>query len=116
MSPEIIRISEIVGGPHWVDPSEGQKVYELTVQRLKDGGCACLDFGGKDFVITAFLNSAIGPLFNGDLTQDQLDRLKFSRTTPDDDDLIKRVIENAISYYANKSDIDDAWSDEFDEE
>lgn len=116
MTLTVLKISSVVGGPHWVDPSDGTRIFELVRKRLIAGEEVSLDFSGKEIVITAFLNAAIGPLYSGDLSAEQIGLLSFSNTTGDDSELIKRVCENAKIYYSNKSSVDKAWSDEFDEE
>jgi hypothetical protein len=63
-----------------------------------------------------FLNAAIGPLFSGIFSEDQITLVTFEKTTGDDDELIRRVKDNALLYYSNKSSIDSAWGVEFDEE
>lgn len=116
MPPNVLKISSIIRGRHWIDPNEGSKILHLSKAALLEGRGIVLDFSDKDLVITAFLNAAIGPLYDGSLSKEQLSLLSFTNTSADDDSLIRRVIDNAIVYYSNKSQIDDAWGAEFDEE
>jgi hypothetical protein len=116
MTQHILKLSSIVEGPHWVDPSEGSKVFEKLRELLNSHQRVALDFGNKEVVITAFLNAAIGPIFSGEFSEEQITLVSFEKTTGDDDELIRRVKDNALLYYSNKDNIDCAWGAEFDEE
>ena len=102
MKKEII-IKDIVGSTDWVQVADGLKVYEIIVSFLKDKEIESinLSFSGRKFVITAFLNAAIGKLYNGQFTADELDRLSFVDIEKSDKEKIERVIQNAKLYYAN---------------
>lgn len=99
-SKEII-IKDIVGSANWIQVSDGAKVYAEIQPLLMAGSKVVLSFAGRAFVITAFLNAAIGKLYNGQFTDEQLALLSYANTEPSDDDKIRRVIDNAKLYYGN---------------
>lgn len=96
-----IVIKEIVNSSNWIQVADGVKVYEEIVPALKNGDEVTLSFSGRTFVITAFLNAAIGKLYNGQFAETDLARLTYSDTEPADEDKIRRVVENAKIYYSN---------------
>ena len=101
MENKELIIKEIVGSANWIQVSDGAKVYAEIQPLLSTGTKVVLSFAGRDFVITAFLNAAIGKLYNGQFTEEQLSLLSYANTDPSDDAKIRRVIDNAKLYYGN---------------
>lgn len=107
MEKKTILIKEIVGSANWIQIADGIKVYEQIQAVLKAGDSVELSFEGRAFVITAFLNAAIGKLYSGQFSEADLDRLTYVSTEPTDDEKIRRVIANAKLYYKNNPDLRD---------
>lgn len=96
-----IVIKDVVDSSNWIQVADGTKVYDKIVSALRDGDEVELSFSGRAFVITAFLNAAVGKLYNGQFSETELARLTYSNTEPSDEAKIRRVIENAKVYYSN---------------
>ena len=108
-----LKIYDVVGGPIWVSTEDGQKVYEKIVAAFKAERAVELSFANRQNLITAFLNAAIGQLYNGDYTDAFLDEnLSYAEISDDDRAMLKRAIENAKRYFANRPAFDAAWSEE----
>lgn len=113
----VLKICDIVATPIWVSADDGQKVYERISAAFKSGCTVDLSFYGKENLITAFLNAAIGQLYNGEYTEDFLEgHLNFVDISESDRAMVERAINNAKRYFANRSTYDQAWKDEIDEE
>ncbi|MGN0877087.1 MAG: STAS-like domain-containing protein [Kiritimatiellia bacterium] len=96
-----IVIKDIVGSANWIQVADGAKVYDNILPALKAGSDVVLSFAGRTFVITAFLNAAIGKLYNGQFSEADLAHLSYSNTEASDMEKINRVIDNARIYYKN---------------
>ena len=99
--PKDIRISifEVVGSPLCVASGDGQKVYERLTSALKAGGNVVLSFHNVTTLTSAFLNAAIGQLY-GSFNEEQMrSLLKVEDVEADDLALLKRVVDNAKSYF-----------------
>ncbi|MGI5925154.1 MAG: STAS-like domain-containing protein [Lentisphaeria bacterium] len=107
-----LKIYDIVGSPVWVSTADGQKVYEKIVTAFKAKRKVDLSFLNRGNLITAFLNAAIGQLYNGDYTEAFLTaNLAYTEITDEDRQMVDRAIENAKRYFANKPQHDAAWKE-----
>lgn len=107
MEKKTIVIRDVVGSANWIQVVDGTKVYEQILQALKDGKNVELSFQGRAFVITAFLNAAIGKLYNGKFSEDDIARLSYADADASDMDKVNRVIANAKIYYKNNPEFRD---------
>lgn len=117
MSPEIhLRIFDIVGSPLFVSVEDGEKVYEKIRPLVKAGKKVVLSFDRVDIVISAFLNAAIGQLY-GEFEDSKIKEcISYQNMLPEDKTLLEQVIANAISYFNNKENYDQAWLEEMGDE
>ena len=107
-----IRIFDVVGSPIWVSTDDGQKVYEKIVAAFKAGRAVELSLANRENLITAFLNAAIGRLYNGDFSEDFLkEHLSYRDITEEDRSMVERAITNAKRYFANREAYDQAWKE-----
>lgn len=112
-----LRIFDIVGSPIWVSTEDGQKVYEKIITAFKAQRSVDLSFSHRENLITAFLNAAVGQLYNGEYGDDFLQKhLAFIDIPDDDRAMLERAIANAKRYFANRPAYDQAWGDVVDEE
>jgi ligand-binding sensor domain-containing protein len=112
-----LRIFDIVGGPVWVATEDGQKVYEKITTAFKAQRAVDLSFAHQTNLITAFINAAVGQLYNGDYSDDFLqEHLSFVEITDDDRTMLERAAANAKRYFANRQAYDQAWGEVVDEE
>lgn len=107
MEKKTIVIRDVVGSANWIQVVDGTKVYEQILPALKDGKNVELSFKGRTFVITAFLNAAIGKLYNGQFSEGDIARLSYADTDESDMEKVNRVIANAKIYYNNNPEFRD---------
>lgn len=109
----LLKIYEIVGGPVWVSTEDGQTLYEKIVAAFKAGRAVELSFANRENLITAFLNAAIGQLYDGTFTEEFLrDNLSVVDISAEDRERLDLTISNAKRYFANRSQYDAAWQQE----
>ena len=95
----IIRVFDVVGTPLCVSSADGQLVYDKLLPLVREGRKVTLSFAQVQTLISAFLNTAIGQLY-GEFTEEQVrERLSVRDMLPEDVALLKRVVENAKSYF-----------------
>ncbi|WP_165175256.1 STAS-like domain-containing protein [Desulfovibrio sp. ZJ369] len=110
---ETIQVAEIINSPLGISAEDGQKVFNRIRQGISEGKLITISFDRINMLISLFLNVAIGQLY-GCLKEEMIRKqLKVEGLSPDDRELLKRVIENAKNYYANKKSYDDAWQEEY---
>ena len=107
MEKQVVVIKDVVGSANWIQVADGTKVYEQILPALKDGKNVELSFSGRTFVITAFLNAAIGKLYNGQFSDEDIARLTYADTDASDMDKINRVVADAKVYYKNNPEFRD---------
>ena len=92
---QYLIVKNIIGSDLAVSSDDGKKVYQAIIEALRREAIVELDFQGITVVITAFLNMAIGKLyqdFNGDFLNHHLK----------DKALFKMVVTYAKEYFANQ--------------
>lgn len=110
--PIIVRVFDIVGGPLGVSADDGQRVHDKIAPLLREGQAVVLSFEQVETLIPAFLNAAIGQLY-GEIPEERIRELLAVRDLDADDmEVLKRVVENAKRYFANRPAIDNAWKEE----
>jgi hypothetical protein len=102
--PIKVSVREIVGGSLWVSSEDGQKVFAALSEPLLAGGSVAVSFGGREHVITAFLNVAVGQLYAGAIPWYELDsRLSFEDLGDGDRAKIDMVVLNAKRFFQQRS-------------
>lgn len=103
---QTIRMIDHVSLGQGVTSEEGQPIYDLIADYLKNGEQVELDFSDVTFMTTAFLNVVIGTLYK-DYSSAQLKiLLHLKNYTPETASRIKKVTDNAKAYYANAEEFD----------
>lgn len=112
-----LKIFDIVGGPIWVSTEDGQKVFDKITVAFKAGRSVDLSFVNQKNLITAFLNAAIGQLYNGEFDESFLqENISYSDISDDDLANLNRAVENAKRYFSNQQGYDNAWKEVVDED
>lgn len=97
-----VSIEDILKTTNWISSEDGTKVYDVIHQHLKAGEEVALSFKGGVFIVTPFLNAAIGRLYSGEFSEGDLtSRLKYVDCDEFASDKITRVVANAKAYYAD---------------
>ena len=111
-SPLIARISTIVGSPLCVSAEDGQRVHDEIAPMLEEGRKVKLSFERVETMISAFLNAAVGQL-HGHMSEDRIrELLSVTDMKGEDAALLRRVVQNAKRYFANREKYDAAWKEE----
>ena len=110
--PITVRVLDVIGSSLAVSADDGQAVHEKIAPLMREGRAVRLSFQGIDTLITAFLNGAVGQLY-GEFSEAQIrELLSVKDMAPEDVPLLKRVVDNAKRYFANRPAFDQAWKDE----
>jgi hypothetical protein len=98
-----LKIADIVGTGIWVASDDGQRVFDALAPALRTGDAVKLSFAGRELVITAFLNVAVGQIYgHPDLVEAARSRLSVVHADQSDLAKIKLVNDNAKVYFARK--------------
>jgi hypothetical protein len=101
-------IKELISRDTAVSSDDGEIIYKAIIECIEKGNIAELDFSEIIILTTAFLNSAIGQLYNT-YSSDQLNNsLRLKNVADEDRILFKKVIERAKEYFANKKGFEDS--------
>src|SRR6267142_4866685 len=115
MDQEIIaRVFAIIGSPLAVASDDGQKVFDKIAPLLREGRSVRLSFDRIETMIPAFLNAAVGRLYE-EFPEDRIRKLlDVHNMSSEDLALLKQVNDNAKLYFKNRKEFDQAWKDEVD--
>ncbi|HEY6327992.1 MAG TPA: STAS-like domain-containing protein [Blastocatellia bacterium] len=108
----VVRVFDVVGGPLAVSTDDGQAVHEKIAPLLRSGKRVVVSFAKIETLISAFLNAAIGQLYGEFSEQVIRDLFSVRDMSQIDLALLKRVVDNAKSYFANRDNFDEAWKQE----
>jgi len=105
---EKLLISKLIDGNTAVSADDGQLIFDKIKDALYNNKLIELDFEGIEILTTAFLNAAIGQLYNI-YTSDKLNEfLKLKNVSQEDLTLFQKVIRRAKEYYANPKGFEDS--------
>ncbi|HPJ27072.1 MAG TPA: STAS-like domain-containing protein [Synergistaceae bacterium] len=107
-----IKIADLIGSELCISAEDGQKVFGKLEPLVRAGKQVVISFENVTLLISLFLNVAIGQLY-GSFSEDAIrGQLRVEGLSSDDMELLKRVVDNAKRYYANKESYDEAWLEE----
>ena len=106
------RVFDIIGGPLCVSTSDGHRLHDKIAPLLRTGTPVVLSFERIEVFVAAFLDAAVGQLYD-ELPDDSIRALLSFRDLADDDrEMLERVIENAKLYFKTPDDFDRVWREE----
>lgn len=111
-----INVLAIVGSPLCVSSNDGHLVYEYIEKSFLNNVSVELDFTGTETIISAFLNAAVGQLYEKFTESLIRESLSICGMSNEDLILLKRVVDNAKIYFKNRESFDKAWGSENAEE
>jgi hypothetical protein len=99
-----LRITEIIGSSICVSVEDATRLHDAIVDSFKRGDAVSLSFAGIGRLTTAFLNAAIGQLYN-EYSEDQVraQLLPPRDATPVQLELLKKVVDNAKRFFADQA-------------
>lgn len=113
MNPKLrkLKIKDIISRETAVSSDDGDIVYKSIVKCINSKTIAELDFSEITILTTAFLNSAIGQLYNNFSSEELNSILSLKNVADEDRILFKRVIERAKEYFNDKRGFEDSAND-----
>jgi hypothetical protein len=103
-----LSLYEIVGSSLCVASDDGQKVHDRIAVAFREGHGVILSFHNINTLTSAFLNAAIGQLY-GEFTEGEIrESLEVADMQPDDQILLKRVVDTAKEYFKDPKFFDEA--------
>jgi len=98
-----VKITDIINGDTAVSTSEGNSIYALINENLKNKRVVIVDFEGVKFLTTAFLNAALGQLYSNTYSSEFLnEHLKIRNVTKSNVSMFEIVITRAKEYFRDK--------------
>ena len=92
-----LKVKEIIDSKIAFDDSNGDKLFEKIIEVTNGNSqTVILDFDGIDLVNTAFLNNAIGRLFDKEVYNIEKNRVLIRNMDDTKKDLLKETISNAV--------------------
>ena len=112
-----INIFELIDSTAAVSSEDGEMLYKKTAELLKqDDIKTVLDFINVTIITSAFLNAAIGQLYNKYDSPFLKKRLKIENMEQEDLALLKKVVERAKEYFRDKEKISEAIGEAMEDE
>jgi len=96
-----VDIARIVETPFCVAIDDGNIVHDRIANAISAGAIAVVSFGGVRRLTTAFLNAAIGQLYNEYSDEQIRSGLRVVDANQDQLRLIKRVVDNAKKFFSD---------------
>lgn len=108
---EKISIIEAAEGNCCVAACDGQKVYDKIAEAFRKNRKVKLSFEETDDITPAFLNAAVGQLY-GDFPEEFVENnLFFADIDPEDEIILKRIVERAKGYFEHSESYQQAFRD-----
>lgn len=105
---KIIRVFDLVEEGICVSADDGQLVHNQVADLLRKKCLTTVSFEGVTILISSFLNAAIGQLY-GEFSEEDINKyLLVDALMPEDEELLRRVIDNAKTYFEDKAAFDEA--------
>lgn len=101
MGEQILKIKNIINSPFCIASEDGEKVYNVIKKAFEQKDKVQLSFEGIEDLTSAFLNAAVGQLYNGDYQETYLKEMLLPPINIAQDDLaiLKRVVERAKEFF-----------------
>lgn len=97
-----MKIKNIIDSTLAVSADDGEKVYLQIEENISKKRKVSVDFSGIEIMTTAFLNAAIGQLYSKFSGDDLNSYLKITSIEESDTNLLKKVIQRAKEYFADR--------------
>ncbi len=96
-----LNVKTIIDSKVAFDDVNGNKLFNAILDATKGNGkTVVLDFKGIELVNTAFLNNAVGKLFDKNIFDLEVNRVRVENMDESKKELLKESISNAVKKYA----------------
>ncbi len=99
MEKTTIHIVNTIGDVFGVEAEDGEKVYHLVLKAFNDKKKVILSFQNIEMLTTAFLNTAVGQLYNTFSEEFIKEHLSVAEISESGKVALKRVVDTAKLYY-----------------
>ena len=99
MEPHVVSLKSISESPFCVDVYDGQQAHEKIANLLARGERVVISFEGVERLTTAFLNAAIGQLYNEFPETVIRELISIVDADASSKDLLRRVTNRAKQFY-----------------
>jgi len=96
-----IQVTNIIDHVYAVEAEEGQKLYELIREAFEEKRKVVLSFLNIEMMTAAFLNTAIGQLYEDFSEENIKENLSIENISESGKVMLKRVVDTAKLYYNN---------------
>lgn len=104
-----ITLTEIAETSICVSSEDGEKVYQKICELLPLTNKVIISFKGVEDLTSAFLNTAIGQLYESFSEEELKNKLTVDHNTSQENlRLLKRVVERAKEYYRDRKPFEEA--------
>ncbi len=101
-----VNIFELISSHAAVATDDGNKLYDRINKILQSKNNVVLDFNNIELITSTFLNSSIGRLYGYYESDFIKEHLSIENLNDDDLLLLKKVIERAKEYFAEKEKVE----------
>ena len=98
-----IKVNDYLTCNKGITPDEGEAIFKELIIAFGKGQKVVLDFADVEMMTIAFLNVSIGKLYETNTCEELKDKLSFYHISDATALKIKKVTDNAKSFYSNKN-------------
>jgi hypothetical protein len=98
---KVVCIRDLVGNELCISSNSGQKVFSNLRSAISQGNKVCISFENIKSLSPAFIESAIGQLYNGNIQGNIDEKLSFVNISPGRKLIVDEVIREAKEYYSD---------------
>jgi len=103
-----LNVKDIIGSDIAVSTDYGDILYKNIIEAFRQKKQVELDFYGIEIITTAFLNAAIGQLYNSYKSEELNKSIKLINISDEDILLLKKVIQRAKEYFFDRKKFEDS--------
>ena len=97
----VVCIRDLVGSELCISSNDGQKVFGIIKSAISQGNKVRISFENIKSISAAFLDSAIGQLYDGEVQGNIDEKLSFDNISPGRRLVTERAIREAKAYYSD---------------
>lgn len=115
MNEVTINIFEHIGGSAAVSSDDGETLFLRIHKSLENHKIVILNFNNINLITSTFLNAAIGQLYSKYDSSFLREYIKINNISREDKELLKRVVDRAKDYFADREKMEKSIKEVLDE-